>query len=515
MNNLGRTSNRITKSAVRQSSISQYFRAVVIVVLCTSIAGLLFPFFNAANLSMIYLAGIVVTALYYDRGPSILATLLSAAAFDVFFTEPYGAFTIADVQYVLTLLVMLLVAVTISTLALRTRQQTEIAQERERHTASLYTLNRRLAEAGSLQELYALAARHIGEAFDSSAFVFAPGRDGLLEQKAARRTPDSPEPDIGIAQWVYEHRQPAGASTPNLAGSHYLYIPLSASQKVVGGVAVSPLSAELTRADHQFLDTHLNQVALAIERAILTEEAQQARMQAETERLRSNLLSSVSHDLRTPLASIMGAASSLLEQGPTLDPKTHDELSQLAYEEAHRLNRLVGNLLDMTRLESGGLHVEKEWQTLEEVVGAALHQIGKRRSGHPIVTHLPPDLPLVPMDSVLIEQVLVNLLENAVKYTPDGTPIELSASASAKEVSVEVADRGSGIIPGDEEKIFDKFYRSTNAASAGVGLGLAICRGIIEAHKGQIEARNRPSGGAVLRFTLPLEGDQPHVDEEL
>jgi two-component system sensor histidine kinase KdpD len=517
MNHTAGMPGPVRKPVRKHSSFSQYLRAVVVVVICTFIAGLVFPNIHAANLSMVFLTGIVITALYYGRGPSILATILSAAAFDVFFTEPYGTFSIAEVQYVLTLLVMLLVAVTISTLAVRSREQTAIAQEREHRTASLYALNHKLSGANGLPELYTLAVQHIGEEFGSSTFIYSPENNLSLQLRAAQRIQDAPEPEIGIAQWVYDHRQAAGSGTDNLAGSTYLYIPLKTSQKVVGVIAMlhPPTQPPLWPADRQFLDTVADQVALAIERAMLTEEVQQARMQAETERLRSNLLSSVSHDFRTPLASIMGAASTLLEQGLMLDPKTHDELAQLAYEEAHRLNRLVGNLLDMTRLESGGLHIEKEWQTLEEVVGAALRRLGKRRRGQPIVTNLPPDLPLVPMDSVLIEQVLVNLLENAIKYAPEGKPIELSASATAKDIVVEIADQGPGIVPGDEEKIFNKFYRSANVTSEGVGLGLTICRGIIEAHQGKIEARTGPAGGAVFRFTLPLEGEQPHFDEEL
>jgi two-component system sensor histidine kinase KdpD len=231
--------------------------------------------------------------------------------------------------------------------------------------------------------------------------------------------------------------------------------------------------------------------------------------------MRSSLLSSVSHDLRTPLASITGASSTLLEGRATLDPTTQDELLQTVYDEAKRLNRLVGNLLDMTRIESGSVQVQKEWQPLEEVVGAALTRMESQLRDHPTTAKLPVDLPLVPLDSVLIEQVLINLLENAVKYTPVGSPITLSASATPEAISVEIADGGPGIPRGDEERIFDKFYRAASASTQhGAGLGLAICRGIVEAHGGRIWAENRPGGGAVFRFTLPLEGAPPSVAPE-
>ena len=253
-----------------------------------------------------------------------------------------------------------------------------------------------------------------------------------------------------------------------------------------------------------------SQAALALERVTLSKQAERAQIQAETERMRSSLLSSVSHDLRTPLAVIAGATSSLVEGATTLDPAVRVELAQTAYDEADRLNRLVGNLLDMTKLEAGALQVRKEWQPLEEVVGAALTRLDDRLHDRPLAAALPPDDPLVPLDSVLIEQVLINLLENALKYTPVNSPIELSATAASGVVTITVADRGPGIAPGDEQRIFDKFYRAQSAnGGGGAGLGLTICRGIVEAHGGRIWAENRAGGGAAFHFTLPLEGTPP------
>jgi two-component system sensor histidine kinase KdpD len=258
------------------------------------------------------------------------------------------------------------------------------------------------------------------------------------------------------------------------------------------------------------LETFASQAALAVERVALSEEAQRAQVQAETERMRSSLLSSVSHDLRTPLAVITGATSGLVEGAATLDSATRVELAQTAYEEATRLNRLVGNLLDMTKLESGALKVRKEWQPLEEVIGAALTRLDERLREHPVTTALPPDEPLVPLDSVLVEQVLINLLENAIKYTPPNSPIEVSAIRVGDVVTVTVADRGPGIPASDEQRIFDKFYRArTEHDHGGVGLGLTICRGIVEAHGGRFWDENQPGGGAAFHFTLPIEGTPP------
>ncbi|HEX7587122.1 MAG TPA: ATP-binding protein, partial [Anaerolineae bacterium] len=287
--------------------------------------------------------------------------------------------------------------------------------------------------------------------------------------------------------------------------------PLKTFRGVVGILAVKPSNpvSYLTQGQARLLESFANQSALAIERAELAEESQKAKVEIETERTRNALLSSVSHDLKTPLAAITGAASSLLEEVTG----TRRELVVTIGEEADRLNRLIRNLLDMTRLESGAVQVEKEWHALEEIVGAALARLDDRLGEHPVTTHIAADLPLVPLGSILIEQVLVNLLENAVKYTPAGSPIEISANIIDRSIVVRVADRGPGIPSGDEERIFDKFYRA-RPNGGGVGLGLTVCRGILAVHGGRIWARNREGGGAIFEFTLPLEGIPPQVKPE-
>jgi two-component system sensor histidine kinase KdpD len=291
-----------------------------------------------------------------------------------------------------------------------------------------------------------------------------------------------------------------------------LYLPLVALSGTMGVLGVRPTDAKRFQDPtvQRLLETFAGQAALALERAVLAERAQREQVEIEAERLRTSLLSSLSHDLRTPLGAITGAASSLLEQGSALPEATRRDLLQAVLEESQRMNRLIGNLLDMIRVESGALQVQKEWQPLEEPVGVALIRLGDRLRDHPVTVRLPPDLPLVPVDGVLIEQVFINLLENAVKYTPAGTAIEISAEAADGIVRVDVADRGPGIPPGEETKVFEKFHRApSGTASGGVGLGLTICRGIIVAHGGRICADNRPGGGALFRFTLPLSGP-PH-----
>jgi two-component system sensor histidine kinase KdpD len=313
--------------------------------------------------------------------------------------------------------------------------------------------------------------------------------------------------DLGVAQWVHDHGKMAGRGTGTLPGARALYLPLRAAQGKVGVLGVRSEEADGAFAAKQLylLETFANQLALAIERRRVLADTQQAKLQAETERLRSALLSSVSHDLRTPLAVITGAASSLIEDRTVLDEETKRELTRSIYDEAERLNKLIGNLVFATRLEAGNVSLRKEWLALEEVVGPALTRLREALAGRPIKTTIRRDLPLVQADGVLIEQVVLNLLENSLRYTPPGTPIEISAWRTDKTIVVKIADRGAGLPQGTEQRVFERFYRGTSASgTAGMGLGLTICRGIVAAHGGRIWAENEPEGGAAFYFSLPL-----------
>ncbi len=490
-----------------------HLRAVIVVAICSLLTGLMFPFFAAANVVMIYLVGIVVVAIRYGRGPSVSASLLSVLAFDFLFVPPHLTFAVSDTQYLITFGVMLLVGLTISSMTVRIKEQAEIARERERRTASLYSMSREFANNSSAEALAEVSIEHIREVFESEVLLFLPGSDGELQTYGSDAAKQKlTEQENGVLRWVYDHGQEAGIGTQTLPGSNGFYLPLQTSQGKIGAVGIYPSSTHQIFSPDQIhlLEIYGNQTALAIERARLSEESEHAQVQIETERLRNSLLSSVSHDLRTPLAAITGAVSGLLESDKKLDAHSH-ELMQIAYEEAERLNRLVGNLLEMTRLESGSVIVDKEWQPLEEVIGTTTLRLDNNLKDHPLKTRIPQDLPLVPIDSILIEQVLVNLLENAVKYAPTGSPIDLSAWAEDGDVTVEVADRGPGLPPGDETRIFEKFYRGRPTITSGVGLGLAICQAIVEAHGGRIWASNRSGGGAAFRFTLPLDGEPPQV----
>ena len=500
----------------RTWSKREWALSVVTVAACTVVARMLSPYFERLDIAMIYLLGVVFTASRTSKWPSLFAAFLSVAAFDYFFVAPYYTFAVNDVRYVITFAVMFIVSLVISRLTLRVRQQAEAARLRERRTATLYNLSRDLVRERGAKRLSEIAMKHIGEVFDSQVVVCIPDDQNRLAPSTNGPfafIPDQQE--LSVAQWVYEHRQPAGLGSDTLPGAKALYLPLIASAGVIGVVGILPKSAPDGFEPEQFhyLEAFANQTAIAIERSFLGEAAQRALLKAETESLRNTLLSSISHDLRTPLSAITGAATTLLQRDVLLDTDSRLDLVTTIQEEAEHLNRIIKNVLDMTRLESGAIQVKKEWQSLEEIVGVVLNRLGDRLNDHPVTVKLPGNLPLIPFDGLLIEQVLVNLFDNAIKYTHKGTPLELSASESFYTVTVELADRGPGIPPGDEERIFEKFVRGRGVAG-GVGLGLAICRTIINAHGGKIWAENREGGGAVFRFTLSSAGLPPAPKKE-
>jgi two-component system sensor histidine kinase KdpD len=461
---------------------------------------------------MTYLLGVVAVAARWGRGPAVLAVLLSVAAFDFFFVPPYFSFAV-DSQHLVTVMVMLIVALVISGLTVRVTRQVEAARDRERRTAALYALNRELAGTRDVSELLEVGIRHIVDVLGGQIAILLPDGQGRLQTRATLISPFRLDPnDVAVAQWAYEHGQLAGVGTDNLARGQMLFVPLRGSGGAVGVLGIRPSQpGALDDAEpRRLLEAFANQIGLAIERSLLAEEAQRARLRSEAEELRNSLLGSVSHDLRAPLTSITDAASTLVAGGDALDAATRRGLAETIQEEADRLNRIVSNLLDMTRLESGATPLHRAWHPLEGVIRAALGRMGRHLDGHPVSTDLPATLPLVPIDGALIEQVFFNLLDNAVKYTPEGCPIEITARASTGAVTVSFADRGPGLPADVLDRVFEKFYRAKPAtARGGAGLGLTICRAIVSAHGGRIWAENRPGGGLVFHFTLPLSEGPP------
>lgn len=506
------------------STLSEYGWSIAAVAVCTIVAWVISPYVDLANSIMIYLLGVIAIATRGGRGPSIMMVILSVAAFDFFFVPPRFTFAVEGLHYLLTFAVMFVVGLVISSLTVRRQEQVQAARIRERRTAALYALSRELVSVGGLEQLLPVAVHNIYHTFESQVIIFLPVSSGRLQTWGSVSgwmnsiNPQSiyapSTADQGVAQWVFEHKTMAGLGTGTLPGADALYLPLVASERGVGVLGVRPARRQrLTPEQIHLLETFANQTALALARAQLAEDAQRTQVQVATERLRNSLLSSVSHDLRTPLTIITGATSSLLETGQELDPEARAELAQTAYDEAVRMNRLVANLLDMTRIESGAIQVKKEWQPLEEVIGVAIARLEANNGlvQHPLHVDLPDDLPLVPIDAMLIEQVLVNLIDNAVNHTPPGTPISISGSVTDSAVKLAIADRGPGFPAGSEQRIFDKFYRAEPGRTRGVGLGLTICRAMINAHGGQIWAEPNPGGGAIMSLTLPIDGAAPRL----
>lgn len=490
----------------------RYPLAVLLVALITLISYPIHLRLEPTNLVMFYLLGVLAAAIYLGRGPSLLAALLGVLSFDFFLIEPRFSLGVEDTQYLLTFLALFVVGTVVSGLAGTVRDQVEASQRREAQTSALYALSRDLTIQLDLPAVMQTVIEQVGLSFGRQAAILLPD-DGKLRVRAASPGFVENETALQAAQWSFDHGQPSGRGTNTLPQMPVRFQPLKTGQGAVGVLAVRPTESDrfLTPDQRQLLEAYSGLAALAIERVLLAEEVNQARLTQETEKLQTALLNSISHDLRTPLAVITGALSGLHEgeantpDVPLMDHATRLELIETGWSEAERLNRLVGNLLDMTRLEADALHLRLSAIDIEETIGAALDRLRKPLKGIHIQTDIPAGLPPVSADATLLEQVLVNLLDNAAKYTEKDGVIEISARPLPDAVEIRVTDRGPGIPPEDLERIFDKFYRvQTKGGPKGTGLGLSICKGIIEAHGGRIRASNRPQGGAEFIFTLPL-----------
>jgi two-component system sensor histidine kinase KdpD len=358
--------------------------------------------------------------------------------------------------------------------------------------------------------------RHLQTEFGSLNVILFPDANGRVVYPKDRPLPESlTGADLSVAQWVMDHNEIAGNGTDTLPGAAAVYFPLGDEHKVLGVLAMVPVNLRRVFLPEQqkLLDTFLSQIAQALVRVRLAEQTKAIQLEMEAERLRNSMLSAISHDLRTPLATIVGSASTLAEENQSLSPGDRTELGRAIYDEARRMSRLVDNILDMARLDTGAVELNRQWHPLEEIIGTVLARMQKQLDGRPITVKLPSGIPMVFADAVLLEQVLVNLLENVARYTPAGSPVQIEAEVTYFAVQIKVADRGPGIPKGLEELVFEKFYRGrAEAAQSGVGLGLAICRAIVEAHGGTIRASNRSTGGAVFSIVLPQ--DQPPLEPE-
>jgi two-component system sensor histidine kinase KdpD len=496
------------------SSWPRYALSALLVALITLISFPIYGRIHATNLVMLYLAAVVISALYLGRGPSMLASILGVLAFDFFFTEPRFTMVVSDSEYIITFLGLFIVSIAISNLTGRVREHVEVIRAQEQQSSTLYALSRELTVSTDLDTVLTKVIEQIGQTFNRQAVILLPQGNSLTIRAA---TPgfviDTDEQ--AVASWVYEKNHVAGRGTDTLPAAQFRYQPLNVTGRVVGVLGVKPdESNRLNLAQRELLDAYASLAALAIERGKLTEQAQQAEIASVTEKLQTALLNSISHDLRTPLVSITGALTSLDEQSNSLHEENRKSLIVTAREEADRLNRLVGNLLSMTRIESGTIKLHQEPGDIQDVIGTALEQLGQRVADHEINIYIPEDFPLVPMDFTLIVQVVVNLIENAVKYSLKGSLIEISAFVADNKAYLEIADRGMGIPAEDLARVFDKFYRVQRPESiSGTGLGLSISKGIVEAHQGNIYARPREGGGTILSVELPLNNKQEKYNE--
>jgi len=468
-----------------------------------------------SNTVMIFLAAVAWSAFRHGRAPAAVASLLAVLVFDFCFVPPAFTLAVSDVQYVFTFAVMLAIGLVISTLTARLRGQVESTRERERRTAALYELGRQLGGVSGQAFLSAAAARKVSEIVGGEAAVYLDESPAPPAVVAGRDTAVARHPlSLPAAQWAMAHDQIAGAGTNTLPAAIALFVPLIGSSRTLGalGVRVPDTSRLADAEERRLLEACAAQLALALDRDLMTIEASEARIKAEAEVVRSNLLAGVSHDLRTPLAAIAGASSSLLGEGVT-DVGVRRQLLETIEAEARRLTRLLENILQMSRLDAGGAVPNLQWHVLEEIVGSAFHRVGRSLAGHEVAIRIPADLPLVHVDGLLLEQVFVNLLENAARHTPPGTHVTISAAVDGRALRIAVSDDGPGLPAAAEDKVFDRFFQAGPAADAGrgTGLGLAICRAIIKAHRGSIAAARGPGGGAEFVIRLPLADDTPRI----
>ena len=472
-----------------------------------------------ANLSLVYLGAVLYIAARAGRWPSIAAAGMSFVAYNFFFTEPYHTFVMDQRDEIVTLVFFLLVAVVTGTLAARIREQVTITRRNARRTEKLYDFSRRTAAAANLEDVLWAVVNHASGALDARAFVLLPSGGGRLEVVAAF----PPEDEISAAsraaaEWAWRNDRTAGRGSDTLPGAELLFVPLRAARGPVGlvGLGFEPEAEPASAEQRRLIEAVADQAAVVIERALLAGDIADARVQEQSERLRQALLSSVSHDLRTPLVTVIGAASSLRDLDSDLDPAQRRELLDTILSEADRLNRYIQNLLDMTRLGYGALRPNRDWVGLEEPIGRAVAHAG-RPDGAQIVRRLDPAVPLVFVDPVLIEQVIVNLLDNALAYAPEGSIVEVATRLEPGCVVLNVTDQGSGIPTADREQVFDLFHRvrSGDRRNGGTGMGLAICRGFVEAHGGRIAAVDGPEGRGArfeVRLPLPIPPPQPALE---
>ena len=497
------------------SLLRGYGMALLVSLAVTFAAMPLLPYLDHANIVMLFLLAVVGVAAGYGRGPAMLVAILNVLSFNFVFVPPYFAFAFDTLQSILTFVVMLIVGLIVGQLTARFRHQAQIAGAREERARFLYEMARELSGALAVEQVIEISERCVEASFRVKARLLLSDDQDRLQPPPTR--PGKPEADLAIAQWCFDHNELVGLGTDSLPDAPLLYLPLKAPLRTRGvlTVALDQRRPPLIPEQRRLLDTFAVLIAIALERVHFAVVARDTLVKMEAERERSSLLAGLSHDLRTPMTALIGLAETLMLELIAEQSPYQESLTSIR-EQAERMALLVDNLLDMAKLQAGRVWLRKDWQSLEELVGSAVRMLEQPLRGHPLRLMLDPELPLVNCDAVLIERVLVNLLQNAAKYTPAGTAIGVTASAETDQLVVEVWDEGPGLSVGREQAVFEKFTRGqVESAVPGVGLGLAICRSVIKAHDGKIQAENRSTGGARFTFTLPLEPLPPfETDDE-
>lgn len=502
-----------TQTKRRALNWLSYILAAVGVAIATGVSELIYLWLPLPNISVTYLVAVMLIAMTLGRGQAIFASIASFLSFNFFFTEPRFTFFVSDPQNILTIVFFLIAAIIVSSLVSRVKRQIEVTKTGARRTTNLYDFSRKIAAAVTRDDVLWAVVHHVAATIHGKSLILLP-RDLRLEIAAGYPPEDEiSDKDAAAAEWAHANGQPAGRGSNTLPAAEWLFLALKTARGPVGVLGIQMPGLEyLSPEDRRLLETLADQAAVAIERTMLVADLEAARMAVETDRLRSALLSSLSHDLRTPLVSILGASTSIINYQDTLDAESRNELALTIQEEAERLNRFVQNLLDMTKLGSGALKPNADWSDMADIVQGAVHRAGKLFKGR----HMKIDmtLPLLKVDPVLMEQVLFNLIDNACKHSPADSTITLWARVKAEQAVIEVCDQGVGIPDADRERVFDMFYRieATDSQPAGTGLGLSICRGIVEAHEGTITAEPGINGsGTCIVITLPL-GTPPNPD---
>jgi len=495
---------------------SRYLLAVMVCVLTTIVCLPLLAYFDPTNIVMIYLLAVVLIALRLGRGPGVMASFLSVALFDFFFVPPRFSFAVTDGQYLLTFAVMLALALIIGHLVTGLQQQARLARQSEEHTQELYQLARELGGALNLIQVDDIARSYLWREMRIHSVILVPDDGGNLLGLVASGADDHPfKIEQRLARMSFATAEPVEFNALSEASYAGFYFPLKTPTRVRGVIALAPEStdAALVKDNHPRLEALSSLIAIAVERLHYVEVAHATQVEMSSERLRNSVLSALSHDLRTPLTALVGLADSLALAGPEL-PAQQKETAEALREQALRINGLVENLLDMARLQAGTVKLRKEWQPLEEVVGASIKLLERSLLDHPVKVMIASDLPLLAFDAVLVERVFCNLIENAAKYAPAETTIEIDARRAGELAEISVSDHGPGVNAEDAPALFEMFVRGQlESAKPGIGLGLAICRSIVEAHGGTIVVANRPEGGARFTFSLPL-GNPPSIDDE-